>query len=266
MNVVWQLGENLLSTIRDLLPILGVVLTFQLLVLRRPIHQAAKLAWGFLFVLLGLTFFLTGLSLSLFPLGEAMAQQLTRPGFLGLVEGVNVGEEMAVLPWYRYYWTYLFAFCVGASTAIAEPALMAVAGKAQEVSGGAVDAWGLRLVVALGVGLGVAVGTFRIVIGVPLPWFIITGYVIIVVQTYLAPKEIVPLAYDSGGVTTSTVTVPLVAALGLGLSSQIPGRDPMIDGFGLIAFAAGCPLISVMAYAQIAAWMQNRRRRMETQT
>lgn len=265
MNVLWLLGGNLVTTVRDLLPIVAVVLGFHVVVLRQPIANASRLAWGFVFVLLGLAFFLTGLHLSLFPLGEAMAEQLTSPAFLSSHNASN-DRSLADLPWYRYYWTYLFAFCIGVSTTIAEPSLIAVANKAEQVSGRAVDAWGLRLAVALGVGLGVALGTFRIVIGVPLPWFIIAGYLIVVVQTFLAPKTIVPLAYDSGGVTTSTVTVPLVAALGLGLSNQIPDRDPLIDGFGLIAFASVFPMMTVMAYAQLAVWMQSRQRRMATTT
>ncbi|MBL8892572.1 MAG: DUF1538 domain-containing protein [Planctomycetaceae bacterium] len=259
MNTVWLFGENLLTTVRDLVPIVVVIIGFRMLVLRQPMSNPAKLAWGFLFVILGLAFFLTGLRLSLFPLGQAMAEQLTNPAFIGVAanaEGKTLIEE---LPWYRFYWTYLFAFTVGLSTTIAEPSLIAVANKAEEVSGGTVNAWGLRLTVALGVGLGVALGTFRIVIGISLPWFIIAGYVIVVMQTFFAPKAIVPLAYDSGGVTTSTVTVPLVAALGLGLSRQIPGRDPLIDGFGLIAFASVFPMMTVLAYAQIAEWRRVRR-------
>lgn len=259
MNALWLFGENLLTTVRDLVPIVVVIVGFRIFVLRQPMSNPAKLTWGFVFVLLGLTFFLTGLHLSLFPLGDAMAQQLTNPSFVGVAEIANGQVLTEELPWYRFYWTYLFAFAVGLSTTIAEPALIAVANKAEEVSGGAVNAWGLRLTVALGVGLGVALGTFRIVIGVSLPWFIIAGYIIVVIQTFFAPKAIVPLAYDSGGVTTSTVTVPLVAALGLGLSNQIPGRDPLIDGFGLIAFASVFPMMTVLAYAQIAEWRRCRR-------
>jgi hypothetical protein len=261
MNLFWQLTENLTSTVLDLLPIAVVVLGFRIFVLRQPIIHVSKLAWGFGFVLLGLAFFLTGLNLSLFPLGEMMAEQLTRPTFLNPTAISDDEPTPAALPWFGYYWTYLFAFCIGLSTTIAEPSLIAVASKAEEVSGRAVNAWGLRMAVALGVGLGVALGTLRIVIGTPLPWFIISGYLIVVIQTYFAPKQIIPLAYDSGGVTTSTVTVPLVAALGLGLSNQIPGRDPLIDGFGLIAFASLFPIMTVMAYAQLAEWWQNRRRR-----
>jgi hypothetical protein len=147
---------------------------------------------------------------------------------------------------------YIFAFMIGFSTTIAEPSLIAVAIKANEVSGGAVGVWGLRIAVALGVAVGISLGCYRIVVGDPIHWYIITGYVFVVAQTAVAPKMIIPLAYDSGGVTTSTVTVPLVAALGLGLSETVPGRNPLIDGFGLIAFASLFPILSVMAYAQLS--------------
>jgi hypothetical protein len=150
---------------------------------------------------------------------------------------------------------YLFAFMIGFSTTIAEPSLIAVAIKANEVSGGAIGAWGLRIAVALGVAFGITLGCYRIVVGDPIHWYIIAGYVVVMLQTAFAPKLIIPLAYDSGGVTTSTVTVPLVAALGLGLAETVPGRNPLIDGFGLIAFASLFPIMSVMAYAWLSeAW------------
>ena len=162
------------------------------------------------------------------------------------------------LHWSDYYWVYIFAFAIGASTTIAEPALIAVAMKANEVSGGAIGVWGLRIAVAIGVAVGISLGSYRIVIGAPIHNIIIVGYVVVVIQTFFAPKLIVPLAYDSGGVTTSTVTVPLVAALGLGLAETVPGRSPLIDGFGLIAFASLFPIISVMAYAQISEFRTSR--------
>ena len=170
--------------------------------------------------------------------------------------------------WQDYYWVYLFAFAIGMSTTIAEPSLIAVAIKAKEVSGGAIGVWGLRIAVALGVAIGIALGTYRIVTGTPMQYYIMAAYVIVIVQTFFAPKLIVPLAYDSGGVTTSTVTVPLVAALGLGLAETVPGRSPLIDGFGLIAFASLFPMISVMAYAQISEFKSKRekeKRRKEEQ-
>jgi hypothetical protein len=160
--------------------------------------------------------------------------------------------------WSDYMWVYIFAAAIGFATTVAEPALIAVAIKANQVSGGTITVNGLRFAVAVGVAFGVALGTFRIVTGTPLHWYIITGYVIVIFQTLVAPRAIIPLAYDSGGVTTSTVTVPLVAALGLGLAETIPGRSALLDGFGLIAFASLFPIISVMAYAQISEFRTKR--------
>ncbi len=255
MNIMQALVESLIATLSDVLPIAVIIIVFQFLVLRRRISNLGTVAWGFAFVIAGLACFLVGLELALFPLGAEMAEQLTASHS----SRVDLGS---VIPWYQYHWTYLFAFAIGMSTTIAEPALIAVAIKAQEVSGGSIQATGLRLAVALGVGIGVALGTFRIVTGIPLQYFILTGYLLVVIQTFFAPKQIVPLAYDAGGVTTSTVTVPLVAALGLGLASHVPNRNPLIDGFGLIAFASLFPMITVMAYAQIARW-RNRRKNAE---
>ena len=166
----------------------------------------------------------------------------------------GLGQIPAVVHWSEYYWVYIFAFAIGFSTTVAEPALLAVAIKAQQVSGGAIGIWGLRIAVALGVAVGLALGSYRIVTGLPIHYFIIAGYVVVVMQTMVAPRLIIPLAYDSGGVTTSTVTVPLVAALGLGLAETVPGRNVLIDGFGLIAFASLFPIMSVMAYAQISGY------------
>jgi len=154
---------------------------------------------------------------------------------------------------------YVFGALIGFATTIAEPALIAVSFKAQEVSRGGLNQWALRLAVATGVALGIAIGTFRIVTGTPLYLYILVGYIIVLIQTVFAPREIIPLAYDTGGVTTSTVTVPLVAALGLGLSETIPGRDPALDGFGLIAFASVFPVMTVMGYAQIAHALARRK-------
>ncbi len=238
-----------LGTIRDVTPIVVIILGFRLLVLRRRLPNPGRLLMGFLYVLVGLALFLIGLEAALFPLGRSMAEQLTDPQFLG-------GSH-----WADYYWVYIFAFAIGFATTIAEPALIAVAIKANEVSGGSVGTWGLRGAVALGVGLGITLGAWRIVIGAPIHYFIIAGYIVVVVQTVFAPRAIIPLAYDSGGVTTSTVTVPLVAALGLGLAESVPGRNVLIDGFGLIAFASLFPIISVMAYAQVTEWLQRREMR-----
>lgn len=245
---ILEFAGVLLATIRDVLPIAVILFGFQFLVLRRKVPNLGKVLIGFVYVLLGLALFLQGLEQALFPLGRLMAEQLTDPAFIydGLV------HIAGTVHWQDYFWVYLFAIAIGFSTTIAEPSLIAVAIKANQVSGGSIGIWGLRIAVAIGVAVGIGLGAFRIVTGYPLHYFIITGYIIVVIQTYFAPRMIVPLAYDSGGVTTSTVTVPLVAALGLGLSETVPGRNPLIDGFGLIAFASLFPIMSVMAYAQIS--------------
>ncbi|MDA3870361.1 MAG: DUF1538 domain-containing protein [Gammaproteobacteria bacterium] len=242
-----------LSTLLDVLPIAVIIFGFQFLVIRKRIANLKKVLIGMFYVLLGITFFLQGLEQALFPVGRMMAEQLTNPAFID-----SVRMSTGALQWSDYYWVYLFAFAIGASTTIAEPALIAVAIKANEVSAGTVSVWGLRIAVALGVAIGISLGTYRIVIGAPIHYFIISGYVIVVIQTFFAPKSIVPLAYDSGGVTTSTVTVPLVAALGLGLAETVPDRSALIDGFGLIAFASLFPIISVMGYAQLSVWLSRR--------
>lgn len=245
---------TLLMTIRDVTPIMVIIFGFQFAILKKPIANPLKVMIGFGYVIVGLSLFLVGLELALFPLGETMAMQLTAPDFLNQVR-VTVGNT---LEWIDYYWVYLFAFCIGFSTTIAEPSLLAVAIKANQVSAGAISVNGLRIAVALGVAVGISLGSYRIVVGDPIHYYIIAGYILVVIQTYYAPKFIVPLAYDSGGVTTSTVTVPLVTALGLGLASTVPGRNPMIDGFGLIAFASLFPIISVMAYAQLTQYLTAR--------
>ena len=249
--MVIEFFTTLLATIRDVLPIAAIIIGFQLLVIRKPVHQPKKIAVGFVSVILGLTLFLMGLEKALFPLGRLMAEQLTNPVFL-FGEGQSAPVD---IHWQDYYWVYLFAFCIGFSTTIAEPSLLAVAIKANQVSGGAIGIWGLRIAVAIGVAFGISLGSYRIIVGDPLHYYIIAGYIIVVLQTMVAPKLIIPLAYDSGGVTTSTVTVPLVAALGLGLSETVPGRNPLIDGFGLIAFASLFPIIAVMTYAQIVEFL-----------
>ncbi|MDU8929699.1 DUF1538 domain-containing protein [Alisedimentitalea sp. MJ-SS2] len=250
-EMIIDLSLTITSVLRDVAPIVVVMFVFQLVILRKPIPHLSRVLFGLLYVILGLAFFLFGLERALFPLGKAMAAQLTDPEFLGIAADATVH-------WLSYYWVYIFAFAIGFATTIAEPSLIAVALKAQEVSGGGVKSTGLRLAVALGVALSLAVGTFRIVTGTPLYLYMVVGYVIVVFQTLAAPKMIVPLAYDSGGVTTSTVTVPLVAALGLGLAGSVPGRSPLLDGFGLIALASLFPMITVMGYAQISAWRTKR--------
>ena len=232
------------SSIRDLLPIILVVAFFQLVVLQQPIPNLGTIVTGTILVILGLTFFIKGLEMGLFPIGETLAYDFARKGSLS--------------------WLLLFAFALGFSTTIAEPALIAIAEEASEVAaqGGAIEnneesmeeyAFGLRLTVALSVGFAILAGVFRIIKGWPIQYFIISGYIGVVIMTAFAPPEIVGIAYDSGAVTTSTVTVPLVTALGVGLASSIEGRNPMIDGFGLIAFASLTPMIFVMAYG-ILRW------------
>ena len=246
MDLLFEFLTTLKNTVIDVLPILSIILGFQLLVIRKPIPHIKQVGFGFLYVLIGLALFLLGLEKALFPLGKMMAEQLTAPEF------IHAGEHVLTsVHWSDYKWVYVFAAAIGFSTTIAEPSLIAVALKAEEVSGGAINANSLRISVAIGVAVGIALGSYRIVVGHPIHYYIISGYVVVVIQTFYCPKMIVPLAYDSGGVTTSTVTVPLVAALGLGLASTIPGRSPLIDGFGLIAFASLFPIIAVMAYAQL---------------
>ena len=261
-DIISQIVTTVFATVQDILPIAAILFGFQFAVIRKPIANLRRVVIGFVWVLIGLSLFLVGLEWALFPLGRLMAEQLTDPLFLAQANSrVAIADGVNLLRWSDYYWVYLFAFLIGFATTIAEPSLMAVAIKANEVSGGSIGIWGLRLAVALGVAFGIALGCYRIVVGDPIHWYIMAGYVVVVVQTLFAPKLIIPLAYDSGGVTTSTVTVPLVAALGLGLAETVPGRNPIIDGFGLIAFASLFPIMSVMAYAQISNWLSARAKR-----
>lgn len=249
MNALADLFHTALATLKDVLPIAVILFGFQVFVLRRAVANLPRVLLGFVFVLAGLALFLDGLETALFPLGRMMAEQLTHPDFIGVAES-----------WRDYAWVYAFAAAIGLSAPLAEPALIAVAMKANQVSGGTISVWGLRLAVAIGAAIGITVGTFRLVTGTPLYWYIVAGYIVVVIQTIYAPRAIIPLAYDSGGVTTSTVTVPLVAALGLGLASHIPGRSPLIDGFGMIATTVLFPMITVMGYAQISEWRARRQR------
>ena len=232
----------MLGSMRDLLPIVLVILFFQFAVLQQPLPDIGPLLLGLLFVVLGLTFFIHGLEQGLFPIGESMAHAFARKGSV--------------------FWLVAFAFCLGFGTTVAEPALIAVADEAASVAakGEMIAnsqqaktnyANGLRFTVALAVGLAIVIGVIRILKGWPIHWLIIGGYLLVVLMTAFAPDEIIGIAYDSGGVTTSTITVPLVTALGVGLASSIKGRNPMIDGFGLIAFASLTPIIFVMAYGII---------------
>lgn len=253
MDYLMDFARILFATFRDVLPIILLITGFQLLVLRQPVPHVRRVIIGGVYVVVGLALFLAGLEKALFPLGKIMATQLSDPSFI-------YGADSAVVQadWKAYGWIYLFAAMIGFATTIAEPSLIAVAFKANEVSAGTINQWGLRITVAVGVAIGISLGTFRIVTGTPLYIYILVGYVIVIIQTIFAPKTIIPLAYDTGGVTTSTVTVPLVAALGLGLSSTVPGRNPALDGFGLIAFASLFPIITVLGYAQYMQWVAGR--------
>ncbi|APX06985.1 DUF1538 domain-containing protein [Vibrio campbellii] len=244
MEAFIALFRALLSSARDLMPIVVVITFFQLVVLQEPLPNLVSILFGLLLVILGLTFFIFGLELGLFPIGENMAQAFANKGSV--------------------FWLLIFAFCLGFGTTIAEPALTAVAEEASEVAaeGGMIAnteqsmeeyADGLRLTVALSVGVAIVLGVLRILKGWPIQYMIIGGYIGVVILTGFAPESIIGVAYDSGGVTTSTITVPLVTALGVGLASAIKGRNPMIDGFGLIAFASLLPMMFVMIYGMVVA-------------
>jgi hypothetical protein len=247
VSAVGAAFHTLLGTATDVLPIVLFIFGFQTVVIGQRIPNVKRMVGGLVLTVLGLAMFLVGLEQALFPLGRLMAEQLTNPAFIMQADGEP-----------SYLWVYLFAVAIGFSTTIAEPALLAVAMKASETSGGTIGVWGLRTAVATGVAFGVGLGAHRIVTGQTLHHFMIVGYAIVVLQTIRAPKIMIPLAYDSGGVTTSTVTVPLVTALGLGLAESVPGRSPLIDGFGLVAFASLFPIIAVLAYAQITFYWQAR--------
>jgi predicted cytidylate kinase len=225
---VWGYVEMFLGSIGDVLPVVVVILTFYWGVLRRPIANFGMRAAGFGVVVLGLYFFVIGLEMGLFPVGESLAVELAGTGNRGLI--------------------YSFAFAIGFATTIAEPALTAIARKAEEISDGSIRQNLLRVFVALGVGVGILLGAYRIIQGGSIVYYVMAGYLVVIVMTAFAPRTIIPVAYDSGGVTTSTITVPIVAALGLGLAETIPDRDPLVDGFGLIAFASLFPMVAVLAY------------------
>jgi len=234
-----NLFYDFIGTIKDVTPIIAVIFFFQYIIIKKPVAHLHKIVTGIVMVVLGLYAFIVGLEMGLFPIGETIAFQLT-----------DMGNNLLI---------YLFAFLIGFSTTMAEPALLAIAIKAEEISEGNIKQNVLRIVVALGVAIGIGLGSYRIVAGDPIHYYIIAGYILVVIFTYFAPKYIVPIAYDSGGVTTSTVTVPLVAALGLGLAENIPGRNPLIDGFGLIAFASLFPMLTVMGYGIHAHYYKSKR-------
>ncbi len=233
---------TLFGSFKDLLPIIIVIGFFQLAVLRQPIPNLPEIIIGTLFVAVGLGLFIKGLEMGLFPIGENMANEFARKGSV--------------------FWLLVFAFCLGFGTTVAEPALIAVADEAANVAatGNMITdteasrseyAFGLRMTVAISVGIAILVGVLRILRGWPIQYLIIGGYIGVVIMTVFAPAEIIGIAYDSGGVTTSTITVPLVTALGVGLASSIQGRNPVTDGFGLIAFASLTPMIFVMVYGMV---------------
>ncbi len=236
------LFQSMLGSVRDLLPIIIVISFFQIVVIKQPVPDLVGILSGVFLVILGLTFFIYGLEMGLFPIGESMAKAFAKKGSV--------------------FWLLLFAFALGFGTTIAEPALIAVANEAAKIAAGGnvietSDAaqrsysLGLRITVAFSVGAAIVLGVLRILKGWPLHYIIISGYIMVVLMTFFAPDFIIGIAYDSGGVTTSTITVPLVTALGVGLASNIKGRNPMIDGFGLIAFASLLPIIFVMMYGMV---------------
>jgi hypothetical protein len=242
MKSLKMILNSLFDSLRDLLPIILVIGFFQFAVLQQPIPNFGEIVLGVVFVIIGLTLFVQGLNMGLFPIGETMAFEFASKGSL--------------------FWLLSFAFALGFGTTVAEPALIAVAGEAAKIAatGGMIEAseesmasyaQGLRLTVALSVGFAIMIGVFRIIKGWPIQYLIVVGYTGVVIMTFFAPKEIIGIAYDSGGVTTSTITVPLVTALGVGLASSIKGRNPMVDGFGLIAIASLTPMIFVMAYGMV---------------
>ena len=239
MKHLIPIGISLFDSLRDLMPIIAVIGFFQLVILQQPIPNFFDIMIGILFVVIGLTLFVQGLNMGLFPVGESMAYAFASKGSL--------------------FWLLTFAFALGFGTTVAEPALIAVASEAATVAanGNMIEdtdeardssAFGLRITVAVSVGFAILIGVLRIIRGWPIQYLIIGGYIGVVIMTVFAPKEIIGIAYDSGGVTTSTITVPLVTALGVGLANSIKGRNPMIDGFGLIAFASLTPMIFVMGY------------------
>ncbi len=227
-SLFWVYFQTLLQSVRDVLPVVMVILVFYKLVLRKEIHDFGKRAGGFGLVVLGLYVFVIGLEMGLFPIGESLAIQLAASENLWLI--------------------FSFAFAVGFATTVAEPALTAIASKAEEISEGTIRKGLLRGFVAFGVGIGILLGAYRIIQGDSIVYYILAGYIVVIIMTFFSPRTVIPIAYDSGGVTTSTITVPIVAALGLGLATSIPGRDPLVDGFGLIAFASLFPMIAVLGY------------------
>jgi len=227
-NGLYIFYDDLKNSTKDLIPIILVISFFQILIIKQTPPNLFSMLIGLCIIIFGLAVFTRGLEIGIFPVGENLANDFAKKGSL--------------------FWLLVFAFFIGFSTTIAEPALLAIADKASIISGGKIDAFFLRLCVALSVGFAISLGVLRILLGHPMHYYIIAGYIVVVTTTFFAPPQIIGLAYDSGGVTTSTVTVPLIAAIGIGLASSIKGRNPAIDGFGLIAFASLTPMIFVQIY------------------
>jgi hypothetical protein len=246
MALIGELMSTLAPTVLAVLLIVVFLLAFQRVILGEKPANPAALGVGFMLVVLGLALLLLGLEKALFPVGRLMVEQLTA--------GNAVDGALAPQHWTRYFPVYAFAFSIAFGAALAEPALRAISERVNEITGGAVRAGGLRLVAAFGVAAGVTLGCIRIVAGIPLHWCLAGIALVILIQTAFAPRTIVPLAYDAGGVSTTAVTVPVVIALGLGLAEQLPGRTSLLDGFGLIALACLMPAVTVLAYAQIS-WL-----------
>lgn len=245
MDLIRDFLNTVGTTAADVLPVAVFMLFFYRVVLKQKLAHRKEILVGLAFVTVGLALLLMGVDRALFPAGRMMVEQLA---------AISVSQAAPAEPhWANYWLIYAFAFCISFAAAIAEPALLAVALKVNELSGGAIKTWGLRTAAAAGVAIGVSLGCIQTVTGIPLHWCIGAGFAVIAVQTLTAPRAIVALAYDTGGVSTTAVTVPLVTAIGLGLAGFLPNRNVFLDGFGLIAFACLFPPISVLAYAQIAA-------------
>lgn len=252
MDLIRELLGSLGATTVDVLPVALFMLFVYCVVLRQKLARARNVLAGLGFVTVGLALLLLGVDKALFPAGRMMVEQLSP---------ADAHDAAATPSWWSFYLIYLFAFCITFAAAIAEPALFAVAQKVNDISGGAINTWGLRIAASLGVAIGVALGCMRIVADIPLHLCMAVVFTIILVQTLTAPRAILPLAYDSGGVSTTVVTVPVVAALGLGLAELMPSRNPLLDGFGMVAMACMVPAITVLGYAQIAVMLEKRARR-----
>lgn len=261
MELIVHSLRILLGTIADVLPIVVFIFAFQTFVIRKRLPNLRRLVTGLAYTIAGLALFLIGLEEALLPLGRLMAAQLTDPAFIAASAQSLAGSMTG-----GYHWIYVFALTLGFSTTIAEPALLAIALKANETSGGTIGVLGLRVTIAIGAAIGVCLGCMRIVTGMPLLVIVAAGYIVVILQTIWAPKVILPLAYDSGFVATSAVTVPLVTALGLGLAEAVGGRSALTEGFGMVAITGLFPIISVLAYAQISVVFDRLRARRRGKT